>query len=113
MAASLWDFKLSLSHTERGSDAEQAGGLAHDLNLISSIDIFLVLALAVLWKCQTKSQAVLKICANVYNVNLTHFYPQICFSTELLNREPWRRSNLSFGAKLHITRLFFSTTQQH
>lgn len=58
MAASVWDFKLSLSHTERGSDAEQAGGLIHDLNIISSRDIFLVLAWVVSSKCLPISQAV-------------------------------------------------------
>lgn len=47
MAASVWDFKPSFSHTERGSETERAGGLIHELSIISSIDIFLVLALAV------------------------------------------------------------------
>lgn len=65
MTASVWDFKLSLSHTERGSDAEQAGGLIHDLNITSSIDIFLVLALAVSSKCLPISQAVLMNCGKV------------------------------------------------
>lgn len=111
--ASVWDFKRSLSHTERGSDT---GGLAHDLDLISSLDIFLVFALAVLWKCLTKSQAVLMICGQVYNADLTLFSPhKICFPTELLNRELWHSGNLSFeahvqpeNAKLHTTCLLFS-----
>lgn len=74
MAASVWDFKLSLSHTACGSDAEQAGGIIRDLNIISSISVFLVLALAGLWKRLPKSQAVFMIGGNVCNALVsTHF----------------------------------------
>lgn len=73
MAASVWDFKLSLSHTERGCDAEQIGGLIHDLNIISSIDIFLVLALAGLRKSLPKALAAVMISGNVSDADLPYF----------------------------------------